>query len=166
MFCMIFSLVLFIAGVSVYAMEYDTDWPGMDYKNFNLQSDQPTACETECVKDSNCKVWTYVKPGVQEYRARCWLKNGMPETVTNECCTSGISAQPSGRKRTTPNNSKAPQKMQRTSSPIPYPATDKGVMQDIIHALPEQTRLVRGHGRIKSYMGNSNRILAIEIVYI
>jgi len=41
MFCMIFSLVLFMAGVSVYALEYDTDRPGMDYNNFNLPSPDP-----------------------------------------------------------------------------------------------------------------------------
>jgi hypothetical protein len=67
------------------------DRPGQDYKNFELDSGANT-CEFACTSDSQCKAWTYVKPGVQGAKARCWLKSGVPPLVSNGCCVSGLKA--------------------------------------------------------------------------
>ena len=71
--------------------EPNFDRPGQDYKNFELDSNANT-CEFACTKDAKCKAWTYVKPGVQGLKARCWLKTGVPPLRSNSCCTSGLKA--------------------------------------------------------------------------
>ena len=72
-------------------MEIDTDRPGMNYKSFDLPSPDPKICENACKEDSkNCKAWTYVKPGMQGTKARCWLKSGTPSPMKNPSCISGV----------------------------------------------------------------------------
>ena len=69
--------------------EQDTDRPGLDYKSFALDSPEPSLCADACLKDPTCKAWTYVKPGVQGEKAMCWLKNGIPDAKSDNCCVSG-----------------------------------------------------------------------------
>eukprot|EP00026_Physarum_polycephalum_P003229 Phypoly_transcript_03239.p1 GENE.Phypoly_transcript_03239~~Phypoly_transcript_03239.p1 ORF type:complete len:806 (+),score=96.31 Phypoly_transcript_03239:196-2418(+) len=46
-----------------------------------------------CLKDSQCKSWTYVKPGYQYQTAQCWLKNiSEPNAKLDECCESGTTS--------------------------------------------------------------------------
>ena len=71
-------------------LEYDIDRPGQDYKNFNLAEARPELCQAECSADSNCRAFTYVKPGVQAPSARCWLKSGVPPATRSSCCVSGF----------------------------------------------------------------------------
>ena len=71
-------------------MEMNTDRPGMDYKDFDLSSPDPTLCENSCQQDQTCKAWTYVKPGVQGQMARCCLKSDVPATREGNCCVSGV----------------------------------------------------------------------------
>ena len=71
-------------------LEYDTDRPGMDYKNFDLPSPDANGCQNACINDPNCKAFTYVKPGIQGSNARCWLKTGVPALKQSTCCISGI----------------------------------------------------------------------------
>jgi PAN domain len=77
--------------------ESNTDRQGNDYKSFDL--DQPVIgtfgsaddnCRRACKQDGNCKAWTYVKPGIQGSKAKCWLKNAIPVAKVNNCCTSGV----------------------------------------------------------------------------
>jgi hypothetical protein len=68
--------------------EPNTDRPGNDYKNFDVSD--ANACEGACKGDSGCRAWTYVNPGVQGPSARCWLKNAVPPSRQNNCCTSGV----------------------------------------------------------------------------
>ncbi len=76
---------------SAQAKEFDIDRPGMDYESFDLSSPDPNLCERACKEDpQKCKAWTYVKPGVQGPKARCWLKSGIPQAVKNTSCISGI----------------------------------------------------------------------------
>mgnify|MGYP000854867016 FL=1 len=70
-------------------MEIDTDRPGSNYKNFDLSSPNPCECRDGCNKDTACKAYTYVKPGIQGQNARCWLKNSVPGKVQNTDCISG-----------------------------------------------------------------------------
>ena len=81
-------------------LEPDTNRAGQDYRSFETDGD-PDLCRRTCADDSNCKAFTYVKPGVQGSRAVCWLKSGVPVASTNGCCVSGV-------KRTTPSSAARP----------------------------------------------------------
>jgi hypothetical protein len=72
------------------AMEFGVDRPGGDYKNFNLNSNNPNSCRSACMTDAACKAWTFVRPGHQGPTARCWLKNTVPASKNAPCCVSGI----------------------------------------------------------------------------
>jgi hypothetical protein len=71
-------------------LEYDTNRAGSDYRNFELSQADPGICRNECANDSTCRAFTYVKPGVQGAKARCWLKSDVPNASANSCCVSGI----------------------------------------------------------------------------
>ena len=70
-------------------MQDKIDRPGLDYKNFDLEDENPCNCMVACANDKQCKAYTYVEPGVQGPSARCWLKSGVPMAVPNEKCVSG-----------------------------------------------------------------------------
>ena len=70
-------------------METNTDRPGTDIRNFTLVRDDARLCKDKCRKDTRCKAWTHVRPGVQGSSAVCWLKWGQPAPTTNDCCISG-----------------------------------------------------------------------------
>jgi PAN domain len=81
-------------------IEPNTDRPGNDYTNFDIEPKNPrglwgpeTDCQLSCQKDSKCQAWTYVKPGIQGPKPRCWLKNVIPAAHANNCCTSGVVTQ-------------------------------------------------------------------------
>lgn len=78
-----------LSYLPVPSMEPDTDRPGMDYDSFELSVDDPKQCQNACVMDTNCKAYTYVKPGIQG-KARCYLKNGVPSSRKNNSCISGV----------------------------------------------------------------------------
>jgi hypothetical protein len=71
-------------------MEQDTDRPGSDYRDFDLARPEPALCQAACTKGEQCKAWTYVKPGVQGDKARCWLKSEVPDAAPSDCCVSGV----------------------------------------------------------------------------
>lgn len=66
-----------------------TDRPGSDYRHDPIAG-AAVDCEKRCDVDGNCLAWTWVKPGVQNAQAMCWLKNAVPPAVKNENATSGI----------------------------------------------------------------------------
>ena len=57
------------------ALQYDSNRPGHDYKNFDLPQARPELCRDQCAQDPRCKAFTYVSPGLQGPSARCWLKD-------------------------------------------------------------------------------------------
>jgi hypothetical protein len=67
----------------------NTDLPGMDIDRIPLSSPQPADCEKKCADNRRCATWTYVKPGVQQASAVCYLKGSIPDARANGCCTSG-----------------------------------------------------------------------------
>lgn len=73
--------------------EWNVNRPGGDYKDFELQTDDPSACQSACLADSQCQAWTYVKPNTLFGSApTCWLKGAVPAPVIDQaCCVSGIS---------------------------------------------------------------------------
>jgi PAN domain len=70
------------------AFEDGFDRPGQDYRSFSVAG--PQSCRQECEKDSNCKAFTYVKPGPPGARGVCWLKRVVPERTSNQCCISAV----------------------------------------------------------------------------
>jgi hypothetical protein len=77
--------------------ESNTDRPGSDIRVFEVDPLPPNTfggkeeiCRGNCDREANCQSWTYVKPGVQGPKARCYLKKGIPQANSNNCCTSGV----------------------------------------------------------------------------
>jgi hypothetical protein len=64
--------------------------PGSDYDNFS--ADSAFVCRQTCAADSRCQSYTWVKPGIQGPRGRCWLKHRVPALVRDSCCDSGSAA--------------------------------------------------------------------------
>ena len=70
--------------------EYGTDRPGKDIRNFEMTTADPSICRQECINNGSCKAFTYVQPGVQGSKAKCWLKNAVPTAKKNDNCISGV----------------------------------------------------------------------------
>lgn len=47
-------------------------------------------CLEICLANAQCKSWTYVKPGVQDPKAMCWIKNIVPNSVNDKNTISGV----------------------------------------------------------------------------
>ena len=62
--------------------------PGNDYSNFEANS--AFVCSNTCGGESECRAFTYVKPGIQGAAGRCWLKNKTPQAFRDPCCVSGL----------------------------------------------------------------------------
>jgi hypothetical protein len=81
------------SGVKI-SNEPNIDRPGSDYKRFTISASHPNGpefCQAVCVGEApRCQAWTYVKPGVQESSAVCYLKDQVPAAQANDCCTSGF----------------------------------------------------------------------------
>jgi hypothetical protein len=69
---------------------FDTNLLGSDYRQFALDAGEWAQCRSACKTESACLAWTFVRPGVQGPKARCWLKNKIPPPTPNSCCVSGI----------------------------------------------------------------------------
>lgn len=80
--------------VPAMSMEEDTDRPGANFRNFRLDEPRPEVCRTACAADVRCRAYTYVKPGFEGPKARCWLKHGVPPTEEDDCCISGVRVPP------------------------------------------------------------------------
>ena len=71
-------------------LEEDTDRPGNNYRNFDIPHPEPEICLIDCQVDPRCKAFTYVKPGLQGPKARCWLKDAVPNAKPSPGCISGV----------------------------------------------------------------------------
>jgi hypothetical protein len=70
--------------------EPDTNRPGSDYLSFDLDLPEPVYCADACREDQNCVAYTFVKPGIQGDKAKCWLKSEIPAPLPDQCCVSGV----------------------------------------------------------------------------
>lgn len=68
--------------------EDKTNRPGLDYKNFSINSWQD--CQATCNAEGLCSSWTYVRRGVQGPTGRCWLKNKVARPVADDGTVSGV----------------------------------------------------------------------------
>ncbi len=87
-----------VAAQSNPHFEYGIDRRGGDYRSFDLNFDAPALCAGQCAQEGQCRAWTYVRPGVQGPKARCWLKNVVPAPTRDGNVISGLRgniAQPS-----------------------------------------------------------------------
>ena len=84
-------ILMVIAGLANAQSAGDNhDLPGNNYKSFYMDKDDWPGCKHVCENDPKCKAWTYVKPGYQGPKGRCYLKNAFPKPVYNsKCCVSG-----------------------------------------------------------------------------
>jgi hypothetical protein len=78
-------------------IETAIDRPGGDYHSFDVGNASVEACRTACAKDSRCRAYTFVRPGVQGKLARCWLKDSVSKARKGACCDSGVKPAPSLR---------------------------------------------------------------------
>ncbi len=64
--------------------------PGSTYDVLKIEPADVQACRQLCLDDAKCKAYSYVKPGFQGNKARCWLKDALTPAWTSECCVSGV----------------------------------------------------------------------------
>lgn len=120
--------------------------PGGDYDSFDLGANIAGygPCESKCRADSKCSVWTYVKPGIQGPKARCWLKSGRPATVKDDCCISGNRIHVTGRPKPAPGSSSP------TQTPPP-PAQSSALGSKVLaYAVKQFGKCVDGKGNVRS----------------
>jgi hypothetical protein len=72
------------------ALQYDTDRPGHDYRNFDLPEPRPELCRDACQRDGRCRAFTYISPGIQGSKPRCWLKEAATRPQPAKGLVSGV----------------------------------------------------------------------------
>jgi hypothetical protein len=71
--------------------EFSVDRIGGDYRRFDLPSDPiGKNCQDACEADSDCRAWTYLRPGYGQASASCFLKNRITRPQRKPCCISGV----------------------------------------------------------------------------
>jgi hypothetical protein len=71
--------------------EFAIDRPGGDYRAIDVPAEtNGEACRAACQKDSQCRAWTYMRPGYAETGPRCYLKNHITAPRHRPCCISGV----------------------------------------------------------------------------
>lgn len=92
-------LALFILQPAFAGVEGDmligSNLPGSDFQSFPIADGDPAVCARACEADGTCAAWTFVKPGIQDAQAMCWLKTATPAAAPSDCCISGIERQAS-----------------------------------------------------------------------
>ncbi|MEG4054563.1 MULTISPECIES: PAN domain-containing protein [unclassified Microcoleus] len=58
---------------------------GADYRNMYISQPDPDLCKQIRVFDEQCQAFTFVMPGVEGDRDRCYFKNGVPSPSRREC---------------------------------------------------------------------------------
>jgi PAN domain len=73
--------------------EFSIDRPGGDYRSFDVAASATgETCQGVCDTESQCRAWTYVRPGYAGHpEAQCYLKDRlMPPHHHRPCCISGV----------------------------------------------------------------------------
>ena len=83
-----------VSGVSTvrsYPFERRVDRPGRDYTNFEPATPSvPQECATACARDVRCRAFTYFSPTAAGGNGRCYLKEEVPDGVSNVNAESGV----------------------------------------------------------------------------
>ena len=72
------------------AWKRNTNYPGGDYRSIDMATSDPTACKAACDSDAPCKAWTLVTPTEPGGMGYCWLKDSIPQEISEDCCISGL----------------------------------------------------------------------------
>jgi hypothetical protein len=64
--------------------------PGRDYRSFSLPNARPETCMETCLEEDRCLAWTYVPPGRQGPKAKCWLKSDVSKPTRANGMVSGM----------------------------------------------------------------------------
>jgi hypothetical protein len=71
--------------------EFSIDRPGGDYRSLEVAaSAMGEACKGVCDAESQCRAWTYVRPGYVGAKALCYLKDHLMPPHHEPCCISGV----------------------------------------------------------------------------
>jgi hypothetical protein len=71
--------------------EFSIDRPGGDYRSIELSAGATgESCKSACDAESQCRAWTYVRPGYVGPEARCYLKDHVMPPRHRPCCISGV----------------------------------------------------------------------------
>jgi hypothetical protein len=72
-------------------IEFGIDRFGGDYRSFELAADPSgKSCAAACVADTQCRAWTYARPGYSGASAACFLKDHLTGPQHRPCCISGV----------------------------------------------------------------------------
>lgn len=83
-----------VSGVRLLSpQQWNVDRPGSDIAP-GFDAATSSSCETACRNNTQCKSYTFVKPGFQGAQGKCWLKNKKPTAKANTCCVSGYRLNP------------------------------------------------------------------------
>ncbi|MBO0753827.1 MAG: PAN domain-containing protein [Bradyrhizobiaceae bacterium] len=71
--------------------EFSIDRPGGDYRSLDVVANATgETCKAACDAESQCRAWTYVRPGYAGPEARCYLKDHLMPPRHKPCCISGV----------------------------------------------------------------------------
>jgi hypothetical protein len=71
--------------------EYSIDRQGGDYRTVEVPVEPSgESCRAACQADSQCRAWTYARPGYADSGPRCVLKNRLTPPRHRPCCISGV----------------------------------------------------------------------------
>jgi hypothetical protein len=71
--------------------EFSIDRVGGDYRNLEVAADPiGETCKMACEAETQCRAWTYVRPGYLGPEARCFLKDRLMPPHHKPCCISGV----------------------------------------------------------------------------
>jgi hypothetical protein len=72
-------------------IEFGIDRIGGDYRNLELAPDPSgKSCAAVCVGETQCRAWTYARPGYGGASASCFLKDRVTSPQHRPCCISGV----------------------------------------------------------------------------
>ena len=72
-------------------LEYSIDRVGGDYRAFETPPDpKGKACADACQTETQCRAWTYRRPGYGTAGAHCYLKETIKPPRRRPCCISGV----------------------------------------------------------------------------
>ena len=71
--------------------EFSIDRTGGDYRDLEVPPDPiGEPCKAACDGETQCRAWTYARPGYLGPEARCFLKNRVMPPRHKPCCISGV----------------------------------------------------------------------------
>jgi hypothetical protein len=71
--------------------EFSIDRPGGDYRSLDVAANATgETCKSACDAETQCRAWTYVRPGYAGPEAQCYLKDHLKPPRHTPCCISGV----------------------------------------------------------------------------